>query len=384
VHSRMHTALGRELSLIAELIRDFTGPEYDYPPANRVPPSAKQDDYSQLLSIVPVSDPAAATMAQRVMIYQSALQLSAQAPQLYNLPLLHRSMLEVLGIDNASEIVPDKTAAQPMDPVAENMALLTSKPVKVYEWQDHKSHLAVHTMLAQDPKMQQALQQNPLAPSIMSAGQSHIAEHLAYLYREQIQQQLGVPLPAVGAKLPPEVEHQFSGLLASAAQKVLQQNKTEQQAQQAQQAQQDPVVQQQQQELQLKAKTQQQKAQTDQGKLQLEGQRLAQKSQTEQARIASQERIAAAQIQAENLRHGITEQNETQRQLAADSAETARHAREIDAKDIQHQRDTDLEHTRLASEEWQSMQPPPAPPAPAAPPPDAEPDMSAEPEPPMQ
>lgn len=338
VHSRVHAALGRELALIAEIIRDHTEPEYDYPPANNMPRTAKERDYGQLVSIVPVSDPAASTMAQRVMVYQSALQLSAQAPQLYNLPLLHRSMLEVLGIDNANEIVPNKTDAQPMDPVSENMALLTSKPVRAYEWQDHKSHLGVHMMLAQDPKLQQALQQNPLAPSIMSAGQAHIAEHLAFEYRNQIQQQLGVPLPPLNSKLPPEVENQLSGLLAQAAQKVLAQSKAEQQAQVNQQAQQDPVLQQQKAELQLKAQTAQQKSQTDQGKLRLEAARLQQKSASDAAKLASQERIKQAEIQGENLRHGITQQAESQRALTQAHAENLRHLG-----------DTAVEHTKIAA-----------------------------------
>jgi hypothetical protein len=347
VYSRLHTALGRELTLIAELIRDYTPPAYDYPPANRVPPSAKASDYDQLMSIVPVSDPAASTMAQRVMVYQSALQLSAQAPQLYNLPLLHRSMLEVLGVDNATEIVPDKTAVEAMDPVAENMALLTSKPVKAFEWQDHQAHLQCHMLLAQDPKMSQALQNNPLAPSIQSAGAAHIAEHLAFQYRKQMEQQLGVPLPALGSKLPPEVENQLSSLLAQAAQKVSQANATEQQAKQAEQAKQDPVVQNQQKELELKQQQIQQKAQSDQARLQLEGARAAQKAQTDQEKIASQERISSAQIDAENLRHGITEQAESQRQLTAQHAENIRHLG-----------DTATEHARIASEERQAAMEP--------------------------
>jgi hypothetical protein len=325
VYSRTHIALGRELQLIAEIIRANTDPVYDYDPANRVPRSAKVSDYSQLLSIVPVSDPAASTMAQRVMVYQSALQLSAQAPQLYNLPLLHRSMLEVLGIDNATEIVPDKTQVEPMDPVAENMALLTSKPVRAFEWQDHEAHLKVHMLMADDPKIAQAMQQNALAPSIQNAGAAHITEHLAFRYRDQVQKQLGVPLPPLGARLPPEVENQLANLLAQAAQKVSQQNQAEAQAQQNQQAQQDPIVQQQQQELQLKAQAQQQKAQSDQQKLQLEAARLAQKSQTDQAKIASEERQKAAEIEGENLRHGISEQAASDRHTSEQQAENLRH-----------------------------------------------------------
>jgi hypothetical protein len=325
VQSRLHTALGRELAVIAELIRDHTPPEYDYPPANRVPASAKASDYAaQSISIVPVSDPAASTMAQRVMTYQAALQLSAQAPQLYNLPLLHRSMLEVLGIDNANEIVPDKSAAEPTDPVAENMSILTSKPVKAFEWQDHQAHLTVHQQLMQDPKIAQAMQQNPLAASIQSALQAHIAEHLAFTYRQEVEQQMGMPLPSLGTKLPPEIEEQVSQLMAEAALKATQAAQTQAQAQQNQQAQQDPVLQQQQQELALKQKQADQKAQTDQAKLQLEATRIAQKGQTDAARIASDERRTQAEIDAENLRHGISEHAETQRAGMAEHAESTR------------------------------------------------------------
>jgi hypothetical protein len=351
VYSRVHTALGRELALIAEIIRDHTPPQYDYQPTGNVPKSAKIADYDQLVSIVPVSDPAASTMAQRVMVYQSALQLSAQAPQLYNLPLLHRSMLEVLGVDNADEIVPDKTAIEPMDPVSENMALLTSKPVKAFEWQDHQAHLAVHMALSEDPKVQQAMQQNPLAPSIMQAGAAHIAEHVAFLYRQQIEQQLGVPLPPLASHLPPEVEHQLSALLAQASQKVLEQNKAEAQQQQQQQQQQDPVLAQAQAELQLKRETQQQKAQTDQQKLQLEAARISQKAQTDQAKIASQERIKAAEIQAENLRHQTSEQAETHRVVTREHAANLRH---IGDKAAQH---TEFVHGLLPEE----APPPPTP-----------------------
>jgi len=325
VYSRVHTALGRELALIAEIIRDHTPPEYEYPPAGHVPPSAKASDYDQLVSITPVSDPAASTMAQRVMVYQSALQLSSQAPQLYNLPLLHRSMLEVLGVDNANEIVPDKTEVEPADPVSENMALLTSKPVKAFEWQDHKAHLAVHQALSDDPMVTQAMQQNPLAASIASAGAAHIAEHVAFLYRQQIEEQMGAPLPPLAAHLPPEVEHQLSSLLAQAAAKVLAASKAQAAQQQAQQAQQDPVVQQQQQELQLKRDQAQQKARTDQAKLQLDAARIQQRAQSDQAKIASNERIRSAEIQAENARTLAHEHGESHRTHTKERAANLRH-----------------------------------------------------------
>ena len=305
VQARLHTTLGRELTILAEIVRDYTPPAYEYEPVN-APKSAKAEDYGQQLSIIPVSDPASATMAQRVMEYQAAMQLSAQAPQLYNLPLLHRSMLEVLGIDNADQIVPDKTDVDPQDPVSENMALMTSKPVRVYEWQDHQAHLQVHQMFLQDPKIQQGLGQTPLMPSIMAATQSHIAEHMAYQYRKDIEMQMGVPLPASSTKLPAEVEEQLSGVQAQAAQKLLQQNQAQAQAAQANQAQQDPMLQLQQQELQIKAQGIQAKAQTDQGKLQLEQAKLAQKGQSDQAKLLSAERRTQAEIQGELQRAIIT------------------------------------------------------------------------------
>lgn len=325
VQSRMHIGLGRELTLVAEIIRDNTGPDYDYPPANNVPKSAKEDDYHAGVTIIPVSDPAAATTAQKIMEYQAALQLSSQAPQLYDLPLLHRSMVQVLGIDNADQIVPDKTATDPMDPVAENMALLTSKPVKAFQWQDHAAHLQVHQAFQQDPKIQQALAQNPLAPSIQQASFAHMNEHLAFQYRQQIEQMTGAPLPPLGSKLPPEAEEQLSNLVAAAAQKVLQSN--QQQAQQAQQQQQaqDPVLQLQQQELQLKQQSSQQKAQNDQAKLALEQSRTEQKGQIESAKMANELQRTQMQIDAENQRHGITEIAESHRAHASEHAATTRH-----------------------------------------------------------
>jgi hypothetical protein len=362
VQSRMHIALGRELALIAEIIRDNTGPEYDYDPAGGLPRSAKQEDYHQSVSIVPVSDPAAATMAQRVMEYQAALQLSSQAPQLYDLPLLHRSMLEVLGIDNAAQIVPDKTAAEPMDPVAENMALLTTKPVKAFPWQNHEAHIQVHMALANDPKLKQAMAQNPMAPSIMQAGAAHINEHLAFGYRQQIEQMMGTQLPPIGSKLPPDAEEQLSGLVATAAQKLLQQNTAQAQQAQQQQQGQDPVLQQQQAELQLRAQQIQQKGQTDQAKLQLEAVRTQQKSQIEAARIASEERRTAMQIQAEDLRHASSEIAESHRHHASEHAATTRHL--MTTRIDRHKNEMDA--NQAAAEAAQEAMTPPAPPEPPA------------------
>ena len=329
VQSRMHIGLARELTLVAEIIRDNTPGVYDYDPPGGLPRDIKEEDYHSGVSILPVSDPAAATTAQKIMEYQAALQLSSQAPQLYDLPLLHRSMIQVLGIDNAEQIVPDKTAADPMDPVAENMALLTSKPVKAFQWQDHQAHIAVHQAFMKDPKIQQALAQNPLAASIQQATFAHLNEHLAYQYRTQIEQMTGAPLPPLGSKLPAEAEEQLSSLVVAAAQKVLQRNMADQQQQQAQQQQQDPIVQMQQQELQLKQQSAQQKAQTDAQKLQLEQQRTQQKGEIEANKIASEERRTAMQVQAENERAGIAEIAESHRAHAAEHAETTRHLMQL-------------------------------------------------------
>ena len=301
VQARLHISLGRELTSLAEIVRDYTPAEYEYDPVGAAR-TAKAQDYAQQISIVPVSDPASATVAQRIMEYQAALQLSAQAPQLYNLPLLHRSMLEVLGIDNADQVVPDKSDIDPADPVTENANILTSKPVKAFEWQDHQAHLQCHQSFLQDPKLQQALGQSPLMPSIMSAAQSHIAEHLAYQYRKDIETQMGVPLPDSSTKVPPEVEASLAGVQAQAAQKLLQQNQAQATQQQQQQQQQDPMVQLQQQELQIKQAQVQQKGQTDQAKLQLEQAKLAQRAQSDQAKLVSAEKRTAAEVQGEQNR----------------------------------------------------------------------------------
>jgi hypothetical protein len=356
VQSRMHIALGRELALIAEIIRDNTAPEYDYDPPGGLPRAVKQADYNEAISIQPVSDPAASTMAQRVMEYQAALQLSSQAPQLYDLPLLHRSMLEVLGIDNAAQIVPDKTAAEPMDPVAENMSLLTSKPVKAFEWQNHMAHIQVHMNLMNDPMLRQALAQNPLAPSIQQAAFAHLNEHLAFEYRSQIQQQLGTTLPPIGARLPADAEAQVSALVAQAAQKLLQQNQAQAQGQQAQGQQQDPVAQQAQAELQLKQQSLQQKAQTDAARIQIDQQRTAQKGQVEAAKLASAERRTMLEVTAENARQHASEIADSLRAHTAEHADTMRElmSSRVDQARIAADADQAAQHTEMVRQKMAS------------------------------
>ena len=250
VQARVHFALKQELKLLKNIIRDYTDPDYTYTPeyGNR---KAKKADYDKV-DIIPVSDPNAATMSQRVIQYQAVIQMAQMAPDIYNLPELHRGMLNVLGIKNAEKLVPIEDDQKPTDPVQENQNALTGKPLKAFLHQDHQSHIQVHMLLLQDPQMQQFIGQNPQAPKIMGAITAHIAEHVGYQMRQKIEQQLGMPLPPEDEKLPPQVEIALSGMMAQAAQQVLQQSQAQAAQQQAQQQAQDPVLQLQMQELQLK------------------------------------------------------------------------------------------------------------------------------------
>jgi hypothetical protein len=251
VQARVHFSLKQELQLLATIIRDYTDDEYTYEPDGEEGPRAKKGDYRHV-DILPVSDPNAATLSQRVVQYQAVIQLAQAAPDIYDLPKLHRGMLEVLGIKHADKLVPLEEDQKPTDPVSENMNALKGKPLKAFQYQDHQAHIQVHTMAMQDPIVMQLVGQNPRAPQIMAAMQAHIAEHVGFAYRQKIEQQLGMPLPPEGEQLPPEIEIALSGMMAQAAQQVLQQSQAQAAQQQAQQQQQDPVVQMQQQELQIK------------------------------------------------------------------------------------------------------------------------------------
>jgi hypothetical protein len=250
VQARVHFALKQELQLLAEIIRDYTPEEYDYDPEEGGR-NIKQSDYHRV-DIHPVSDPNAATLSQRVVQYQAVIQLSQTAPQIYNLPQLHRQMLEVLGIKHADKLVPLPEDEKPTDPVTENMKALKGEPLKAFIFQDHESHIAVHQAAMQDPVVQQLIGQNPQAQVIMAAMQAHIAEHVGFAYRQKIEKALGVALPDPKDTLPPEIENQISRLMAQASGQVLQESKAMMAQQQAQQNAQDPILQIQMQELQLK------------------------------------------------------------------------------------------------------------------------------------
>lgn len=251
VQARVHAAMAQEFKLIAALIRDYTAPTYSYIPDDHAGATAKKEDYEKT-DIIPVSDPNATTMAQRIIQYQAAIQLAQQAPQIYNLPLLHRQMLEVMGIKDADKIVETEEDFLPTDPVTENMQLIKMKGAKAFIDQNHDAHIAVHNAFIQNPQIAQQMGQNPQAQAIMQAFQAHIAEHVGFAYRKQIEVALGVPLPPPDEEMSPELEAQVAPLLAQASQQVLANAQQQAQAQAAQQAAQDPVVQQQQMELQLK------------------------------------------------------------------------------------------------------------------------------------
>ena len=305
VSARLHFSFKQELKLLAGLIRDYTDEDYDYDPVD-APRKAKKADYSHV-EIIPVSDPNAATMSQRVVQYQAVIQMAQMAPDIYDLPKLHRGMLEVLGIKNAAELVPLEDDQKPKDPVSENMAALKGEPLKAFQYQDHESHIKVHSSAMQDPIIMQLVGQNPKAPQIQAAMMAHIAEHVGFGYRQKIEQQLGMPLPPQDEKLPPEIELQLSAMMAQAAQQVLQQSQSMAAQQQAQQQQQDPLIQMQQQELQIRTQEVQIKAQEMQMKMQ---------AAQQQAQAAAQDSQLKAQTAAQQLQL-------KEKQLAVDAAARA-------------------------------------------------------------
>jgi hypothetical protein len=293
VQARIHYSMRQEFKLLKGIIRDYTPEEYNYQPEDG-DRRAKRSDYDRV-DVIPVSDPNAATMSQKVVQYQAALQLAASAPQLYDLAQLHRQMLEVLGIKNASKLVKLEEDNKPKDPITENMDVVRMKPLKAFAYQDHQAHVATHQSFMQDPMTAQMIGQNPQAQQMMAALQAHIAEHYAFLYRNMIEQQVGAALPPPDAEepLPEEFEAALSRMVAQASQQLLMQNQANAQQQQAQQQAQDPIIQMQMQELQIKAQDVQRKAQKDQQDAQMRMQQL----QIEQERVASQERAAMAAIQ---------------------------------------------------------------------------------------
>jgi hypothetical protein len=290
VQARIHYAMKQEFKLLKAIIRDYTDDEYSYQP-DSAHPRIKRSDYD-MVEVIPVSDPNAATMSQKVVQYQAVLQLAQGAPQIYDMPLLHRQMLEVLGIRNADKLIPSTDTQKPKDPISENMDVLSGKPLKAFIYQDQDAHITTHTSFLQDPMTAQIIGQNPMAQQIGAALQAHIAEHYGFKYRQMIEQKLGAPLPDRDQDIPQDYEVAISRLVAQAAQQLTIQNQAQAAQQEAQQQAQDPIIQMQQAELQLKAQEVQRKAQKDQVDAELKSAQLG----IEKERIAAQERQAQASL----------------------------------------------------------------------------------------
>jgi len=294
VQARMHYSMRQEFRLLKAIIADYTPDDYDYEPVDGSR-RAKKSDYD-MVSVIPVSDPNASTMAQKVVQYQAVLQLAQSAPQLYDLPLLHRQMIDVLGIKNASKLVPLEDDARPTDPVQENQNLLTGKPIKAFIEQDHEAHITTHMSAMQNPKIMQLMQMNPQAQMLQSAMMAHVNEHIGFEYRRQVEASIGLMLPTGEQEenMTPEVAAQVAQLSAQASQRLMQQAQAQAAQQQAQQKAQDPIIQMQQQELQIKM----QELQLKQQKLKIDAATKADQLKLEESRIEAQKEIAAMQVSA--------------------------------------------------------------------------------------
>jgi hypothetical protein len=317
VQARIHFSMKQELKLLKHIIAAYTPDEYPYQPVEGSR-FAKKSDYDNV-DVIPVSDPNASTMAQKIVQYQAVLQLAQGAPQLYNLPLLHRQMLDVLGIKNAQKLIPMDEDQKPTDPVSENQNVLKGKPVKAFLYQDHQAHITVHMSAMQDPKIMQLLQNNPMAGALQSAMMAHINEHLGFEYRKQIEMQLGMSLPpqqdesGEDVNMDPEVEARLAPMLAEAATRLLQQNQAQVAQQQAQQQAQDPIIQMQQQELQLKAQEQQRKEAKDMADIALKQEQLMLESKKIEADVKKND----DKLKFDSLKAAATMRNDKEKMVAA-------------------------------------------------------------------
>ena len=325
VQARVHYSMKQEFQLLRDIIRDYTPEDYSYDPVDG-DRKAKQSDYD-MVAVIPVSDPNSSTMAQRIMQYQAVMQLSQQAPQIYNLPVLHRQMIEVLGVKNADKLVPVDDDLTPRDPISENMAFLTGKPTKAFIFQDHDAHIAVHTSMLQDPMVMGQMGQNPMAQQMQAAIMAHIAEHVAFQYRNQIEERLGASLPAPNAELPQEVEVQLSKLVAQAAAQLTQMHQGEAAQKQAMAQAQDPIIQMQQAELQIKKQDADTKAKKVEGDLlmkqaELELKAQAQGSQNPDPVMLAEQHRMEMQMQVERHAQEMAAAQQ-QQQLAAQQQQQA-------------------------------------------------------------
>src|SRR6056300_1624780 len=306
VQARVHYAMKQEFKMLKALMAEYAPTEYDYIPM-RGEVSARVADY-MMVDVIPVSDPNSSTMAQRVVQYQAVLQMAQSAPQIYDLPQLHRQMIEVLGVKNADKLVPTQDDLKPTDPVSENMNALNGKPMKAFIYQDHQAHIATHQSFMQDPQIAAMIGQTPVAQRIMASLQAHIAEHMAFEYRKQIEERLGAPLPTPNEELPEEIEVLLAQTMAQAGTQLTQQKQAQAAQQAAQQAQQDPIVQMQQKELQLKEAEVQRKAQKDQAEIQLrmaEQERISQKDALDSAIDTKKLGLDEKELELEAQKEGL-------------------------------------------------------------------------------
>ena len=294
VQARLHASMRKEFDILVNIIKDFTEPSYPYEMDENE--FIKLEDFDERVDVLPVSDPNAATMAQRIMQYQAAMQLAQASPQMYNLPELHRQMLEVLGIRNVEDIVPDKDDIKPVDPVTAVQNLINGKPVKAFPYQDHESHIATIVSAQENPEIMQLVQAAPTAQAIMASASAYINEHLTMQYREQIEREMGVELPPEGEPLPADVEKRLSSLVAEAAKRVSATSQAQAEQKRIQEQQKDPLIIMKEREVAIKEAEVQRKAQEGQAKIQLDAQKAASRDAIEKERIASQSEIAGANI----------------------------------------------------------------------------------------
>ena len=337
VQARVHYSMKQEFKLLKNIIRDYAPTEYEYDPASG-DRMAKQSDYDAV-DVIPVSDPNSATMAQRIMQYQAVIQLAQQAPQIYDLPQLHRQMIEVLGIKNADKLVPTVEDETPKDPISENMGFLKGEPTRAFIYQDQDAHIAAHTTFMKDPMIAAQMGQNPMAQQMMAAIQAHIAEHLAFAYRRKIEEQMGVPLPPPGEQLPEQVEVQLSQLVAAASAQLLNANMAQAQQAQAQQMAQDPLVQMQQAELQIKAQDAKTKELKVRGDLQIKAEELALKAREGAAKMGEDPNMAAMRTQQEIIQAQELHALEVANQQQAQQQQQQVHQQSMGQSDQQHKLD---------------------------------------------
>jgi hypothetical protein len=334
VQARIHYAMKQEFRLLKNIIAEYTPEEYDYDPVEGSR-RAKKSDYDNV-EVIPVSDPNAATMAQKVVQYQAVMQMAQATPQIYDMVELNKQMLEVLGIKNISKLIPSAEDQKPKDPVSENMAVMNMKPVKAFIYQDHEAHIAVHTMAMKDPKIAAIVGQNPQAQMMMAAMMAHINEHVAFQYRKEIEEQLGIPLPKMDEDLDPEMELEVSRMMAMAATKLFQKDSAEAQQQQAQAAAQDPVLQMQQQELQLKA----QEVKIKEQKLLIDAAAKQDQLEIEKSRIEAQKEIAGLQVGAKAHKDKLDLDSKMQLEGLRIGSEVARNKAQMTLQERQSMRQT--------------------------------------------